>query len=111
MVTCQAGESLHAHWHHLHRSLKGRRTALATIEPTAGPPHKHRHGAAAGLESRLSRRISMSKQAAAAPAPASVYAEIDLGGDYALTSPTNPAKAMITLPGDVHTALLDAGLI
>jgi beta-mannosidase len=53
----------------------------------------------------------MSKQAAAAPAPASVYAEIDLGGDYALTSPTNPAKAMITLPGDVHTALLDAGLI
>ncbi|MBN9305679.1 MAG: hypothetical protein BGO82_04190 [Devosia sp. 67-54] len=51
----------------------------------------------------------MARQAVVAPAPA--YAEIDLAGEYALTSPAHAAKAAIRLPGDVHTALLDAGLI
>src|SRR3954463_3418938 len=53
----------------------------------------------------------MARTAAAALAPASTYSEIDLGGEFALTSPTRPTKAKITLPGDVHTALLDAKLI
>src|SRR3954463_12512933 len=53
----------------------------------------------------------MARTAAAALAPASTYSEIDLGGEFALTSPTRPTKAKITLPGDVHTALLGAKLI
>lgn len=51
----------------------------------------------------------MARQAVVAPVPA--YAEIDLAGEYALTSPAHAAKAAIRLPGDVHTALLDASLI
>jgi beta-mannosidase len=46
-----------------------------------------------------------------AEAVAASYSEIDLGGAFALTSPTKKLKAAITLPGDVHTALLDAGEI
>ena len=42
---------------------------------------------------------------------AASYSEIDLGGAFALTSPTKKLKTAITLPGDVHTALLDAGEI
>jgi len=36
------------------------------------------------------------------------YGELDLGGDFALTTPGRRARR-ITLPGDVHTALLAAG--
>jgi len=39
------------------------------------------------------------------------YSEIELGGAFALTSPTKKLKTAITLPGDVHTALLAAGEI
>jgi len=47
---------------------------------------------------------------AAAEAPRSAYSEIDLGGAFALTSPTRKVKAKtIALPGDVHTALIAAG--
>jgi len=53
----------------------------------------------------------MAKSAAAAIAPNSTYSEIDLGGEFALSSPTISAKAKISLPGDVHTALLNAKLI
>ena len=53
----------------------------------------------------------MAKSAAAALAPQSTYSEIDLSGEFALTSPTDKAKAKITLPGDVHAALIDAKLI
>lgn len=41
--------------------------------------------------------------------PASPYGEIDLSGAFRLTSPKrSKLKLPITLPGDVHTALLDA---
>jgi len=36
------------------------------------------------------------------------YSEIALGGAFALTSPTKKLRTAITLPGDVHTALLAA---
>jgi len=40
------------------------------------------------------------------------YAEIDLGGAFALDTPARPAiSTTITLPGDVHTALIEAGEI
>ena len=39
------------------------------------------------------------------------YREIDLSGVYALTTPARQTRAAITLPGDVHTALLAAGEI
>ena len=39
------------------------------------------------------------------------YSALDLSGTFALSSPTSDAKAPITLPGDVHTALLAADLI
>ena len=39
------------------------------------------------------------------------YSERDLAGVFALTSPISPIAAPITLPGDVHTALLAAGHI
>ncbi len=48
---------------------------------------------------------------AAAPAMASGYSELSLAGSYALSSPTHATKATVTLPGDVHTALLTAGEI
>ena len=39
------------------------------------------------------------------------YSELDLGGEFVLTSPTRATRAKIQLPGDVHTALLAAGEI
>jgi len=48
---------------------------------------------------------------AAAPAMAPGYLELSLAGSYALSSPTRDTKATVTLPGDVHTALLAAGEI
>lgn len=39
------------------------------------------------------------------------YSALDLSGTFALSSPASDAKAPITLPGDVHTALLAADLI
>jgi beta-mannosidase len=42
---------------------------------------------------------------------ASSYSELDLGGSFALASPTRATTAEITLPGDVHTALFVAGQI
>src|SRR3569833_3053068 len=53
----------------------------------------------------------MARTAAATLAPAATNSEIDLSGEFALTSPSRKIKAKITLPGDVHTALLDAGEI
>src|SRR6185312_10665457 len=46
-----------------------------------------------------------------AAAPHADYSELPLGGAFALTSPTRKLRAKITLPGDVHTALLAAGEI
>jgi len=46
-----------------------------------------------------------------AAAPHADYSELPLGGAFALTSPTRKLRAAITLPGDVHTALLAAGEI
>jgi beta-mannosidase len=52
----------------------------------------------------------MARSAAAAGQPKLSYSEIDLGGDFALSSPARRVKAKtIALPGDVHTALLAAG--
>ncbi len=42
---------------------------------------------------------------------ATAYSELDLAGQFQLTSPKLKLKAPITLPGDVHAALLDAGEI
>ena len=39
------------------------------------------------------------------------YSELDLAGTFQLTSPARKSKLPITLPGDVHTALLEAGEI
>ncbi|MEO6012803.1 MAG: glycoside hydrolase family 2 protein [Devosia sp.] len=47
----------------------------------------------------------------ATAATAAIYSELDLGGQFTLSSPTYKTKAKITLPGDVHSALLDAGEI
>ena len=52
----------------------------------------------------------MARSAAALEQPAVSYSEIDLSGDFALSSPARRVKAKtIHLPGDVHTALLAAG--
>ena len=52
----------------------------------------------------------MAKTATVALAPATPYSELDLSGDFALSSPTRKVRARtIALPGDVHTALLSAG--
>ncbi len=52
----------------------------------------------------------MLETAAAGPATATAYSEIDLGGSFTLSTPGRKLKAKtITLPGDVHTALLAAG--
>src|SRR3569833_4598242 len=52
----------------------------------------------------------MARTAAAQVATATTYSEIDLSGDFALSSPARRVKAKtIQLPGDVHTALLAAG--
>ena len=53
----------------------------------------------------------MAKTATAALAPTTSYSEIDLSGEFALSSPARKTKAKISLPGDVHTALLAAGEI
>jgi beta-mannosidase len=53
----------------------------------------------------------MAKAAAPAMATRSTCGEIDLAGEYALSSPTCNTAAGIVLPGDVHTALLKAGQI
>lgn len=47
----------------------------------------------------------------AAVREAAGYREIDLGGSYVLSAPSRRIKTEIALPGDVHTALLSAGLI
>ena len=39
------------------------------------------------------------------------YSALDLGGRFALSSPTYATNAAISLPGDVHNALLEAGEI
>jgi beta-mannosidase len=41
----------------------------------------------------------------------SAYSELDLGGEYTLTSPARNIPVSIALPGDVHGALLAAGAI
>ena len=46
-------------------------------------------------------------KSSAAPAK-SGYSELDLAGQFQLTSPKHKLQAPIVLPGDVHTALLDA---
>jgi len=53
----------------------------------------------------------MARATAAAIAPAALYSELDLSGEFALTAPAHGIKTRITLPGDVHTALLAAGKI
>jgi beta-mannosidase len=45
---------------------------------------------------------------APARSKAAAYSELNLAGDYALSSPTKKIKVRIALPGDVHTALLKA---
>lgn len=45
---------------------------------------------------------------AAPKSKTSSYSELSLAGQFALSSPTVKTKAKITLPGDVHTALIDA---
>ena len=44
-------------------------------------------------------------------APATGYSELSLAGQFQLTSPKSKVKVPITLPGDVHAALLAAGEI
>jgi beta-mannosidase len=44
-------------------------------------------------------------------AVAASYSALDLGGRFDLSSPTSDIKVPITLPGDVHSALLAADLI
>ena len=39
------------------------------------------------------------------------YSELNLAGAFSLTSPSHEGRFGITLPGDVHTALLEAGEI
>ena len=39
------------------------------------------------------------------------YSTLDLRGRFALSSPTRDIRTSVTLPGDVHGALLEAGLI
>jgi beta-mannosidase len=52
----------------------------------------------------------MARTATVALAPAATYSELDLSGEFALSSPKRKVKAKtISLPGDVHTALLAAG--
>jgi len=53
----------------------------------------------------------MAKAAAPVQAKTSPYSELNLAGEFALTSPAKKIKASISLPGDVHTALLAAGEI
>jgi beta-mannosidase len=53
----------------------------------------------------------MARATAAAIAPAALYSELDLSGEFALTAPAHDIKTKINLPGDVHTALLAAGEI
>lgn len=53
----------------------------------------------------------MAKTAAAAFGRTSAYSELDLSGAYALSSPARKIRTSISLPGDVHTALIDAGEI
>ncbi len=49
-------------------------------------------------------------KSAAATATGATYSELDLAGDWGLSSPLRKVKARtIALPGDVHTALLSAG--
>ena len=50
----------------------------------------------------------MARAAGSAAGTASHYAELDLSGAYALTSPASRIRVGITLPGDVHSALLAA---
>jgi beta-mannosidase len=50
----------------------------------------------------------MARAAAPVKAKTSDYSELSLAGDFALSSPTVKTKARIALPGDVHTALLNA---
>lgn len=51
------------------------------------------------------------KTATAQKAMTTHYSELSLAGEFTLSSPTYKTKAKITLPGDVHTALLEAGEI
>ncbi|MEQ1901464.1 MAG: glycoside hydrolase family 2 protein [Devosia sp.] len=50
----------------------------------------------------------MAKSAAALSGRMKAYSELDLSGTFQLSSPSNRIKAPISLPGDVHTALLAA---
>ncbi len=52
----------------------------------------------------------MARSASASASAAAGYGELDLGGSFALSTPDRRLKARtLTLPGDVHTALLAAG--
>jgi beta-mannosidase len=53
----------------------------------------------------------MTKAAAPISATNHTYSELDLSGAFALSSPTKAINATIDLPGDVHTALINAELI
>lgn len=53
----------------------------------------------------------MAKAKTATVAATAGYRELSLAGEFLLTSPKAKVKAPITLPGDVHAALLDAELI
>ena len=53
----------------------------------------------------------MAKARSVGATTAKDYSELSLAGAYALTSPTYKGRRGIALPGDVHTALLEAGAI
>ncbi|MDP1730853.1 MAG: glycoside hydrolase family 2 protein [Devosia sp.] len=53
----------------------------------------------------------MARAAAPVEAKTNRYSELSLAGEFQLSSPTYKTKARIALPGDVHTALLNAGEI
>jgi beta-mannosidase len=53
----------------------------------------------------------MARAAAPVKANTADCSEMDLAGEFALSSPTCETSARISLPGDVHTALLGAGEI
>ncbi len=90
MVTCQAWSGVPFPWQAVGQGLRTRAT-----------------GGEIDCAPATDRRISQMARTKTADVPAPTgYGELDLAGQFQLTSPKNKLKLPITLPGDVHAALL-----
>src|SRR5690606_19624279 len=94
--------------HHAEAAFRRVRLAARTNTCRSPNPAVQSIAPAHGRDGATGRDHQMNTVAAPRRAKTADYSELSLAGEYQLSSPTYRTRATITLPGDVHTALLKA---